>query len=267
MQASRRQRLGPFTASANRRAATRDRAVASARHGGLVAELRRALAETCGTFALTFVAAGAEVIARISGNQVSTDARAIAPGLLVGAFIYAIGNISGAHFNPAVTAAFALRGVFSVWRVPLYWAAQMLGAVAAGLLLLQLYGDIDSLGATHAHHGTSAALVMELVLSWLLITVILGTATRHHLVGPDAAIAVGATIALCGLFALPISGASMNPARSIGPMIVDGDLSEAWIYLVGPFGGAAAAVAITWALHGRQKPGEGDAASGEGARQ
>ncbi|HZS92867.1 MAG TPA: aquaporin, partial [Chloroflexota bacterium] len=198
-----------------------------ASHDGLAAEARRATAELVGAFALTFVAAGADVISRVSGNEVSNDARAIAPGLLVGAFIYAMGDVSGAHFNPAVTAAFALRGVFRLWRVPLYWVAQMLGAVGAALLLRQLFGDVASLGATQAHHGVSAALVMEIVLSWLLITVILGTATRHQLVGPNAAIAVGATIALCGLFALPISGASMNPARSLGPMIVAADLHDA----------------------------------------
>ncbi|HZQ35071.1 MAG TPA: aquaporin [Dehalococcoidia bacterium] len=258
-----------MTAPPERRSRSQDIPAAKERaaYQGLAAETRRATAELAGTFALTFVAAGADVIARVSGNEVTTDARAIAPGLLVGAFIYAMGDVSGAHFNPAVTAAFTLRGVFSAWRVPLYWAAQLLGAVGAALLLRQIFGDIASLGATHAHHGASAALVMEIVLSWLLITVILGTATRHALVGPNAAIAVGATIALCGLFALPISGASMNPARSLGPMIVDADLHDAWIYFVGPFTGAALAVVLTWALHGPQKPGEDAASSGDGERQ
>jgi MIP family channel proteins len=266
MQASHSRRAGSAVAPRDRRETSRDTQAAQERaaYQGLAAEARRATAELIGAFALTFVAAGADVIARVSGNEVTTDARAIAPGLLVGAFIYAMGDVSGAHFNPAVTAAFTLRGVFSIWRVPLYWAAQMLGAVGAALLLRQIYGDVAALGATHAHHGASAALVMEIVLSWLLITVILGTATRHRLVGPNAAIAVGATIALCGLFALPISGASMNPARSLGPMIVSADLHDAWIYLVGPFAGAALAVALTWALRGPQKPGEGDAASGDG---
>lgn len=268
MQASHSRHSGPAVAPHDRHARTQDTQTARERtaYQGVAAEVRRATTELAGAFALTFVAAGSDVIARVSGNEVSTDARAIAPGLLVGAFIYAMGDVSGAHFNPAVTAAFTLRGVFSPWRVPLYWAAQMLGALGAALLLRQIYWDVASLGATHAHHGASAALVMEIVLSWLLVTVILGTATRHQLVGPNAAIAVGATIALCGLFALPISGASMNPARSLGPMIVAADLHDAGIYLVGPFTGAALAVALTWALRGPQKPGEGNAASGDGER-
>ncbi|HEY7296005.1 MAG TPA: aquaporin [Dehalococcoidia bacterium] len=262
MQASHPGRSGATVGATQRQPVAQDRS----RYAELVAELRRALAEVVGTFALTFVAAGADVIARVSGDQASPAARAVAPGLLVGAFIYAIGDISGAHFNPAVTGAFALRGVFSAWRMPFYWAAQLLGAVVAALLLRQLYGDVASLGATQPHHGAGAALAMEIVLSWLLITVILGTATRHQLVGANAAIAVGATIALCGLFALPISGASMNPARSIGPMLVDGELGDAWIYLAGPFCGAAIAVALTWALHGERKPGEDDAATGDAER-
>jgi aquaporin Z len=227
-------------------------------------ELRRLLAELLGTFALTMVAAGGEVIDRISGGEIGLAGRVIAPGLLVLALIYSIGNVSGAHFNPAVTLAFSLRRDFPWARLPGYWVAQLAGAAAAAALLVRLFGDVAHLGATEPHHGVVASLIMEMVLTWLLVTVILGTATRYRLIGPHAAIAVGATIALDGLFAAPVSGASMNPARSLGPALVSGSLANSWIYVAGPFAGAAIAVVSTWLLHGRQKSEESEAASGDG---
>jgi aquaporin Z len=223
---------------------------------------RRLFAELLGTFALTAVAAGAEVINTVSLGEISPAARAVAPGLLVMAFIYTVGEVSGAHFNPAVTLAFAVRGVFPWRRVPGYWLVQMVGALLAAEMLRALFGTVADLGATHAQHGLGSALVMEIVLSWLLLMVILGTACEKGLVGPNAAIAVGATIALCGLFAAPISGASMNPARSLGPAIVAGVTAGQWIYLVGPLTGALLAVACTWALHGVPTETEEDAARG-----
>ncbi len=229
----------------------------------LAAELRRLFAEVVGTFALTLTAAGGEVIGALSRGEVSPGARAVAPGLVVMALIYAIGNVSGAHFNPAVTFAFALRRAFPWKQVPGYWAAQAVGSVAAALLLRALFGVVKDLGATEPHHGTAAALALETVLTWLLVLVILGTATRHQLIGPHAAVAVGGTIALCGLFAGPVSGASMNPARSLGPAVVAGAPAELWIYLAGPFAGAALAVGTTNVLH-RRKPGsEKEAAEGD----
>ena len=169
--------------------------------------VRCLFAEFFGTAALTTVAAGGEVIAALSGGEVSHDARAIAPGLLVMALIYAIGDVSGAHVNPAVTLAFALRRDFPWRKVPAYWIVQIAGALGASWLLRALFGDVAHLGANQARHGVGVALVMEILLSGLLMTVILGTATRNRLIGPNAAIAVGGTIALCGLFAAPISGA------------------------------------------------------------
>lgn len=219
--------------------------------GSLKDESRRLLAELLGTFALTLVAAGGEVIAVVSGGAVSPAARAVAPGLLVMAMIYTLGSESGAHFNPVVTLAFTLRQDFPWKRVPGYWGAQLIGAVLAALLLRALFGLVGNLGATVPHYGTIEALVMEVVLTFLLVTVILGTATNHRLTGPNAAIAVGGTIALCGLFAGPISGASMNPARSLGPFLVSGQLTDAWIYVVGPFAGALVAVGVAWLLRGR----------------
>lgn len=222
--------------------------------GSLKDEARRLFAELLGTFALTFVAAGGEVIAVISGGLVSPAARAVAPGLLVMALIYTLGSQSGAHFNPVVTLAFTLRQDFPWRRVPGYWGAQVVGAVLAALLLRVLFGLVGHLGATLPRHGAIEALVMEVVLTFLLVTVILGTATNHRLTGPNAAIAVGGTIALIGLFAAPISGASMNPARSLGPFLVSGQLADAWIYIVGPFAGALLAVGVAWLLRGRTTP-------------
>jgi aquaporin Z len=231
--------------------------------GSPLEEVRCLVAEMAGTFALTLAAAGGEVIAQVSGGEVSHAARVVAPGLVVLALIYAIGNVSGAHFNPAVTFAFALRGVFRWRRVPAYWLAELCGALLAAVLLRWLFGTVAHLGATMPHHGVRAAFVMEIALTWLLVMVILGTATRHHLLGPNAAIAVGATIALCGLFAGPVSGASMNPARSLGPALVAGETADVWIYLVAPFLGAALAVGLTWLLRGGPGDGEGEAAGGE----
>jgi aquaporin Z len=238
--------------------------------------LRRCLlAEAAGTFALTLVAAGAEVIAVASGGEVGHAARVTAPGLMVLALIYALGDVSGAHVNPAVTLAFSLRGVFPWARVPAYWLAQLAGAVGAAAFLGLTFGPVAHLGATIPGFGVPPALAMEVALTWLLVTVILGTATRHRVVGPNAALAVGATVTLCGLFAGPVSGASMNPARSLGPALVDAITGAgagsaawhaAWIYILGPVSGAGAAVLGMWLLKGQQHEGEQEAAGGAGAR-
>ncbi|MDQ2787336.1 MAG: aquaporin [Chloroflexota bacterium] len=229
--------------------------------------IRCLFAECFGTAALTTVAAGGEVIASISNGEVSHDAQAIAPGLLVMALIYALGDVSGAHVNPAVTLAFALRRDFPWWKVPLYWIAQIAGALGAAGCLRALFGTVAHLGANQPRHGVGVSLVMEILLSWLLITVILGTATRNRLIGPNAAIAVGGTIALCGLFAAPISGASMNPARSLGPALVGGTTGHLWIYIVGPVAGSILAVVGTWIIHGGRKPMERDAATGDDGKE
>lgn len=179
------------------------------------------------------------------------------------ALIYTLGSQSGAHFNPVVTLAFTLRQDFPWRRVPSYWVAQIVGAVLAALLLRVLFGLVGHLGATLPRHGIIEALVMEVVLTFLLVTVILGTATNHRLTGPNAAIAVGGTIALIGLFAAPISGASMNPARSLGPFLVSGQLADAWIYIVGPLVGALLAVLVAWLLRGKTTQEAVEAAKGD----
>jgi aquaporin Z len=225
---------------------------------------RRALAEALGAFSLTLVSAGAIVIGSESGGQIDHIAKVVAPGLLVLAFIYALGDASGAHYNPAVTLAFAARRVFPAAWVPLYWAAQLVGAVCAAALLRVVFGNIEGLGGTQPDLGVGPALTFEILLSWILITVILGTADRYRLVGPNAALAVGATIALCGLFASPVGGASMNPARSAGPAIVSGNLGDLWIYVVGPAVGAMLAVLTAELLHGDRRDSKTkEAAEGE----
>src|SRR5439155_5773070 len=146
-------------------------------------------AEAIGTFALTFVAAGGDVIANLTGGDVTPVARALAPGLLVMALIYAIGDRSGAHFNPAVTLAFTLRRVFPLGWVPAYWLAQLAGAVLAASLLRFIFGDVADAGVLAPNIVPETALVLEIVLTAILVTVILGTADRHAIIGPSAAIA------------------------------------------------------------------------------
>lgn len=231
---------------------------------GPLAEARRLVAECFGAFALTFVAAGAEMIAVISNGDVSAAARAIAPGLTVLALIYALGDVSGAHLNPAVSVAFALRGAFAWVRVPGYVIAQLIGATLAAVALRGLYGNVKHTGATLPKHGDGTSLVMEMVLTLFLVLVILGTASKKGSVGPNAAIAVGATISFCGLFAAPISGASMNPARSFGPALVGDAMSDYWIYLVGPLCGAVVATALIWFLRGPADYSEEETATGKG---
>ncbi len=208
------------------------------------------LAELLGAFALTGVAATAGVMGRVTGADTDLLAKAVAPGLLVMAFIYAVGDASGAHFNPAVSLAFALKRVFPARWVPWYWASQLLGAIAAAAMLRVLYDGALEGGLTRPHVEPAVAVLTEVFLTWLLVTVILGTADRFRIVGQNAALAVGGTIALCGLIAEPLTGASMNPARSLGPAIVTLDLGDAWIYVVGPVIGAVVAVVLTYALHG-----------------
>lgn len=211
---------------------------------------RRLAAEGLGTFALVFVAAGGDTMSKVTDGAVSVASRAVAPGLVVAALIYAIANVSGAHFNPVVTLAFTLKGLFPAGWVPRYWAAQALGAVLAAMLLSGLFGDAAAAGVSTPHVPATTALVLEVVLTALLVTVVLGTADRARVIGPNAALAVGATIALCGLIALPIEGASMNPARSLGPALVNGRLGDVWLYIVGPGVGAALAALIARLLHG-----------------
>ena len=180
-------------------------------------------------------------------------ARVVAPALMVTAIILFMGTVSGAHLNPAVSVAFALRGNFPWKRVPAYVVAQFLGAILATLLLWALIGKQGSAGLTLPGSGisTATAMLWELVLTTGLVSVILGTASGAQQIGPLAAIGVGSYIALAGLWGSPVSGASLNPARSLGPALVLGDWTSWWAYLVGPVAGGAIAVGFAYVLRGR----------------
>ena len=216
-------------------------------------EWRRLFSEILGTFLLVLVAAGGGTINAVSNGAISRTAAVTAPGLMVLAVILFMGAISGAHLNPAVSIAFAARGDFPWRRVPGYIIAQLLGATLACLLLKALYGNAGMLGATEPGPGITdwTALIMEFVLTAALVSTILGTASKAQNLGPISAFGVGAYIILAGLWASPISGASMNPARSFGPDLVLWNFSHYWVYIVGPIAGALLAVGIAYILRGR----------------
>jgi len=217
-------------------------------------EGRRLFSELLGTFFLVLVAVGGGMVnARFGGHAVPYGARVVAPALMVMAVILFMGTVSGAHLNPAVSVAFAARGDFPWRRVPAYIVAQFLGAILATLLLWALIGKQGSAGLTLPGTGisTTTAMLWELVLTTGLVSVILGTASGAQAIGPLAALGVGSYIALAGLWGSPVSGASMNPARSLGPALVLGDWTSWWAYLVGPLAGGAVAVGIAYLLRGR----------------
>jgi len=229
-----------------------------------VVEWRRLFAELFGTTMLVLVAAGGPVVDTVVAGSVSPTARVVAPGLMVMALIYSTGAVGGAHLNPAVTLSFAVRGNFPWIRVPGYVIMQILGAIAATAGLRAVFGDVGDLGATLPGQGVSTgqALAVEILLTLGLVTVILGTASGAKNVGPNAAIAIGAYVALAGLWAAPISGASMNPARSLGPALVGARWDSWWIYVVGPAVGGVVAVGCAWLLRGPPSPAANDAAQG-----
>jgi aquaporin Z len=176
-----------------------------------------------------------------------------APGLMVMVIIYFMGTVSGAHLNPAVTLAFAVRRNFPWRRVPGYVVAQICGGGVAVLFLRAMFGTVGALGATRpgCNVGNGTALAIEVVLTAGLVNTILGTASGARNIGTNGAIAVGGYIVLAGLWAAPISGASMNPVRSLAPDLLRGDLSTTWIYIVGPVIGALIGVAFEWILKGK----------------
>ena len=216
-------------------------------------EWRRLFAEAWGTFLLVLVAAGGTIVAARSGGAVSPGATAVVPGLMVMALIYFMGAVSGAHLNPAVTLAFAIRGNFPWRRVPGYLAAQVIGGIAAAYFLRAMFGTAGALGATVPGNGIGdiRALAMEIVLTAGLVNTILGTASGARNIGANGALAVGGYVALARLWAEPVCGASMNPARSLAPDLVRGDFSTTWIYLVGPLVGALIGVGCEWIIKGK----------------
>jgi MIP family channel proteins len=201
---------------------------------------RSLAAEVIGTFALVFAGCGAIMVDSTTGALGHVGV-AITFGLVIMVMIYAVGHISGAHFNPAVTFAFALTRHFGWARVGLYWGAQLAGALAAALLLRGSLGDIAHVGATLPSGSDAQAFLWEAVLTFFLMLVIMAVATDARAVGEAAAIAIGGTVGLDAMFGGPISGASMNPARSLGPAIAASDYTAVWVYLTAPLLGAAVA--------------------------
>lgn len=224
-------------------------------------EWRRLVSEVLGTFFLVLVAAGGGMMSQAFPNTISRTAAVVAPGLMVLAIILFMGKVSGAHLNPAVSIAFSLRGDFPWRRVPAYIVAQLAGAALAAWFLQAVVRVSASFGSNYPASTYSAwdAFLMETVLTLGLVSVILGTASGAQNLGVVGAFGVGSYIALAGLWGSPISGASMNPARTFGPDLVSGDFSHYWVYLVGPLVGAVIAVGIAFVLRG---PGGGRAGSG-----
>jgi aquaporin Z len=215
-------------------------------------EWRRLFSEVLGTFLLVMAGAGPGVVSAVSGDPISRSAAVTAPGLTVMAVILFMGGVSGAHLNPVVSIAFALRRDFPWRRVIGYVIAQLTGATLACLFLLAALGDKGRLGATLPGHGIRdwQALLIEVALTAGLVSTILGTASTAQNVGALSALAVGGYIVLAGLWSSPISGASMNPARSFAPDLVRGDFTSIWLYVVGPLAGAVLAVAFAHILRG-----------------
>ena len=215
-------------------------------------EWRRLFSELFGTFLLVLVGAGGAVVNATSNGAISRSTAVAAPGLMVMGIILFMGAVSGAHLNPAVTLGFTLRGDFPWRRVPGYIIVQLLGATLACLFLWAVLGKVGKLGATEPGAGISdwKAMLIELILTVGLLSTILGTASRAQNVGALSAVAVGGYIILAGFWSSPISGASMNPARSFGPDLALWDFSHYWVYVVGPISGGLIAVVIAWVLRG-----------------
>jgi aquaporin Z len=211
--------------------------------------VRPYIAEVFGSFALVFAGTGAIVINDVSGGVVTHVGIALTFGLVVLAMIYALGEVSGAHLNPAVTVGFLLARRFSARRVLPYLASQCVGAILASGLLHFLFPSNATLGATLPAGTAAQSFILELVLTLLLMFVILSVSTGAKEKGITAGVAVGAVIAFEAMFAGPISGASMNPARSLAPALVSGHLGNLWIYLTAPVLGAAAAVLTCRCVH------------------
>jgi len=220
----------------------------------------RCAAEAIGTFALVFAGCGAIMVDAKTG-QLGHIGVAITFGLVIMAMIYAVGHVSGAHFNPAVTFAFVLTRHFPRSRAGAYWSAQIVGALVAAVVLRSSLGNIANVGATQPSGSDAQSFLWELVMTAFLLFVILAVATDTRAVGEAAAIAIGGTVGLDAMFGGPISGASMNPARSIGPAVVSGDLHALWIYVAAPLAGGALGALTYQFVRGESGPGATDKAT------
>jgi aquaporin NIP len=212
--------------------------------------MRKLIAEIFGTFSLVFAGTGAIIINDVSGGTISHVGVALTFGLVVLAMIYAVGDVSGCHLNPAVTLGFFAARRFEAWRVVPYIVSQCLGAALASGVLWAMFPTHPTLGATLPAGAAGSSFVMETILTLILMFVILSVSSGSKEKGLLAGVAVGAVIALEALFAGPVSGASMNPARSLAPALVAGRLEHLWVYLTAPFFGAWLAVVICTSVHG-----------------
>ncbi len=210
--------------------------------------LRRLFSEFIGTYGLVFIGTGAISIDQASGGMVTNLGVGVAFGLAVAVMIYSVGHISGAHINPAVTFAFALSSHFPWRHVPLYWIAQLGGAIAASLAIYGLFGTVGALGMTVPSGAAGQSLILEAILSFFLMFVIMAVATDVRAQGQGAALAIGAAVGMMAIAAGPISGASMNPARSMGPAVAMLDVRDLWIYWLAPIAGMALAAVCYRAL-------------------
>jgi aquaporin NIP len=229
----------------------RERQAGRAGQGELLL-MRTLAAEFVGTFALVFAGTGAIVINDVSGGAITHVGVALTFGLIVSAMIYALGDVSGAHLNPAVTLAFTVAGRFKAARVLPYIGAQLAGAFAASLLLRALFESHSTLGATLPAGSAMQSAILEFVLTLLLMFTILGVSRGASEKGLFAGAAIGGVVALEALFAGPICGASMNPARSLAPALVSAQTQHLWIYIAAPVAGALAAVPLSAFIHGKQ---------------
>lgn len=204
----------------------------------------KAVAEFIGTFALVFAGCGSMMVLERMPGAISPFFVPIVFGLVISCTIYAVGHISGAHFNPAVTFAFALARHFPKKEILVYWAAQFGAGFAALIALSVLLPDGDTYGATVPHIPTFRALGMEIVLSFFLMFVIISVATDTRAEGTMAGVAIGGIVAVCAVLGGPLTGASMNPARSLAPAFFEHRLTDVWIYFLGPFMGSSVAVLV-----------------------
>lgn len=213
----------------------------------------RLVAELVGTYVLVFAGTGAIVTNDLTGGTVTHVGVALTFGLVVMAMIYSLGEVSGAHINPAVSIGFWVARRLPFGEMVGYIVSQCVGALLASATVLAIFGSHPNLGATLPSGAASQPFVLEVVLTLILMFVILCVATGSKEQGIMAGAAIGATVMLEALFAGPICGASMNPARSLGPAVVSGELTHLWIYLVAPVAGAIAAVAVFYAVHGASR--------------
>ena len=225
---------------------------------------QKLFAEFVGTYFVTLVTAGLEVVAVLKPGHIDRSVKAVGPSLVGAGMIYALGDVSGAHLNPVVTLVFAIRRDFPVRLVAPYWIMQLIGSFAAAITLRSLFGTAGAVGANRLDSVTAGqGFVIEIAITTLVVIVTLNAAHEHSLIGTDAAIAVGATMAACRMVGGELTSASMNPARSLGPAVVGRHFKDLWVFLAGPTVGAVVALVVTVVLRPHRNQDEHEAAQGE----